>query len=180
MKYQELMAVNLSQNYFNNWLDSITNYEGQILLITDREGQVLFFNRNYGLLPETLLTADQKLADPKLAPKLLKKEYFFNAGTFPGVYGLNYLSLIPQKEVFHISNTLLKLTLAAGLLTILASSFLAYFYTARDCRQIFQIIDLFDKAERGEFSSEQPAAETTRHISASSTTLSICSCPRLI
>lgn len=160
MKYQELMAVNLSQNYFNNWLDSITNYEGQILLITDREGQVLFFNRNYGLLPETLLTADQKLADPKLAPKLLKKEYFFNAGTFPGVYGLNYLSLIPQKEVFHISNTLLKLTLAAGLLTILASSFLAYFYTARDCRQIFQIIDLFDKAERGEFSSEQPAAET--------------------
>ena len=44
MKYQELMAVNLSQNYFNNWLDSITNYEGQILLITDREGQVLFLS----------------------------------------------------------------------------------------------------------------------------------------
>lgn len=160
MKYQELMAVNLYQSYFNSWLDSITNYEGQILLITDQEGQVLFFNRNYGLLPATLLTAEGTLANPEYAPELLKKEYFFNAGAFPGVYGLNYLSLIPQKEVFHISNTLLKLTLAAGLLAILVSSLLAYVYTARDCRQIFRIIDLFDKAERGEISPEQPAPET--------------------
>lgn len=83
MKYQELMAVNLSQNYFNNWLDSITNYEGQILLITDRDGQVLFFNRNYGLLPETLLTTDQNLADPKLAPKLLKKNISSTPEPFP-------------------------------------------------------------------------------------------------
>lgn len=160
MKYQELMAVNLYQNYFNSWLDSITNYEGQILLITDQEGQVLFFNRNYDLLPSALLASDGNLSNPENAPKLLKKKYFFNAGTFPGVYGLNYLSLIPQKEVFRISNTLLKLTFAAGLFAILASSLLAYFYTARDCRQIFQIIDLFDKAERGEFSPEHPAAET--------------------
>lgn len=160
MKYQELMAVNLTRNYFNSWLDSITNYEGQILVITDQDGQVLFYNHNYPLLPETLLSADGRLSGPENTPKLLKKKYFFNAGTFPGVYGLRYLSLIPQKEVFHISNTLLKLTLAAGLLTILASSLLAYFYTARDCRQLFQIIDLFDKAERGEFSSDQPMPET--------------------
>lgn len=160
MKYQELMAVNLNQNYFNSWLDSITNYEGQILLITDEHGQILFSNRNRSLLPETLLTEDGYLSSPDDAPMWLKKEYFFNAGIFPGVYGFHYLSLIPQREVFRISNTLLKLTLAAGLLTILGSSFLAYGYTRRDCRQIFQIIDLFDKAEKGEFSSPQPVPET--------------------
>lgn len=160
MKYQELMAVNLTQNYFNSWLDSITNYEGQILVITDQDGQVLFYNHNYPLLPKTLLSADGCLSGPENAPELLKEKYFSNAGTFPGVYGLRYLSLIPQKEVFHISNMLLKLTLAAGLLTILVSCLLAYCYTARDCRQLFQIIDLFDKAERGEFSSDQPMPET--------------------
>ncbi len=160
MKYQELMAVNLNQNYFNTWLDSITNYEGQILLVTDKEGQILFSNRNRDLLPRTLLTPEGYLCTPELAPAGLKKEYFFHAGAFPGMYEFQYLSLIPQREVFHISNTLLKLTFAAGLLTILGSSFLAYVYTRRDCRQIFQIIDLFDKAEKGEFSSPQPPART--------------------
>lgn len=139
MKYHELIAVNLKQDYFNRWLDSITAYEGQALAITGSDGQILFYNHNADALKS-----------------LDSTETFINTGSFPGIYGLNYISLIPQKEVFKLSNTILKLTVAAGLISIFLSSVLAYFYTRRDYRQIEQIISLFETAEKGEFKPQQP------------------------
>lgn len=151
LKYNELMAVNLRQDYFNKWLDSITAYAGQGLFITDTEGQVLFSSKSEELLPKAAL-----FRESNTAPDSIVDGYFYNAGTFPGLYGFSYQSLIPQKEVFKLSNTILKLTLAAGLLSILLSSVLAYCYTMRDYKQIFQIIELFEKAEKGEFEPLTP------------------------
>lgn len=151
LKYKELMAVNIRQDYFNNWLDSIADYDGQGLFITDSNGQVLFSNKNTDLIPKAASFLENG------APvNSIVDGYFYNAGTFPGIYGFRYQSLIPQKEVFKLSNTILKLTLLAGLLSILLSSVLAYFYTMRDYNQIFQIIELFENAEKGKFEPLTP------------------------
>lgn len=53
--------------------------------------------------------------------------------------------------MFRLPNTILHLTLAAALLSILLSSLLAYLFTVQDYRQLHQIIDLFDMAEKGDF-----------------------------
>lgn len=151
LKYRELMAVNIYQDYFNTWLDSIADYDGQGLFITDSTGQVLFSNKNTDLLPKAA-----SFLEHNIPPDSVIDGYFYNAGTFPGVYGFRYQSLIPQKEVFKLSSTILKLTLAAGFLSILLSSVLAYCYTMRDYKQIFQIIELFEHAEKGEFEPLAP------------------------
>lgn len=155
LKYNELMAINLRQDYFNRWLDSIADYEGQILLITDESGQLLFYSKNMVHLPDFLSPEPGVISIPDSVPASGADGYFYSTGSFPGVYGLRYVSMIPQKEVFRLSNTVLKLTLTAGLLSILFSSILAYFYTMRDYKQIFQIISLFEKAEKGEFEPQE-------------------------
>lgn len=151
LKYNELMALNLDPNYFDNWLNSITAYNNQALVITDSNGQILFCNDNTAKLPEKILQQIDEISDHSFTDDSTIDDYFYNAGTFPGVYGFRYLSLIPRAEVFGLCNSILNLTIAAGLLSILLSSLLAYFYTARDYRQIFQIIDVFDQAEKGTF-----------------------------
>ena len=151
LKYNELMAVNIRQDYFNNLLESISSYSGQGLFITDSDGQVLFTNADDKLLPKAASFFENNAPADSIVDG-----YFYNSGDFPGVYKLRYQSLIPQKEVFKLSNTILKLTLAAGLLSILLSSVLAYFYTMRDYKQIFQIIELFENAEKGEFEPLTP------------------------
>ena len=147
LKYQELMAINLYQNYFNKWLDSITDYNGQLLLITDQDGQLLFYNSNMN--PE-IFSAGLPDSDPAL-----KANYFIASETSNGPYNLSYMSLVPHHEVFRLSNSILRLTLLAGVTSIIVSSILAYVYTARDYRQINQIITLFQDAEKGEFQPQK-------------------------
>lgn len=131
MKYNEIMAINIKQDYFNQWLESIVDYDGQVLIIMDKNNQTLFHTRSAGEISQH------------------KPEYYITyTGSFPGSYGLTYVSMIPQKEVFKLSNLILWLTLCAALLSILLSSILAYLFTVRDYREIFQIIDLFDQAEQ--------------------------------
>ena len=156
LKYHELMALNLDPNYFDNWLNSITAYTNQALVITDSTGQILFCNDNTANLPDEIYQKIDEFSAASPADDVTTDDYFHNTGTFPGVYGFHYLSLIPRSEVFGLCNSILNLTIAAGLLSILISSFLAYFYTMRDYRQIFQIIDVFDQAEKGTF---QPTAQ---------------------
>lgn len=144
IKYQELLAINLRQDYFNQWLDSITNYNGQILLISDKDGQLLFHNSN-AYFP----TSDPALL---LSNPSIEDDYFITSGN---TYGFSYLSLIPQTEVFQLSKSLLLLTLIASIASIAVSSVLAYIYTARDYNQINQIITLFQKAEKGEFEPQK-------------------------
>ncbi len=151
MKYKELMAINLQPEYFNNLLDSISDYEGQVLLITNKDGQIFFHNHNAELLPTFLYQKESYLRSFEEISQVAGSDYFLNSGEFSGNYGLCYLSMIPRREVFRLSDTILKLTLVGGLISVLVSSLLAYLYTIRDCRQIFSIIDLFDRAERGEF-----------------------------
>lgn len=135
MQYNKLMAINIEQEYFNKWLDSITDYENQILAVMDSQGTVLFYNKNKELLEGK--------------PELLEG-YYVNQGEIPGNYGFTYISIIPQSEIFQLSNAILKLTIAGIFFSILLSSFLAYYYTVRDYRQIHQIINLFEQAEKGE------------------------------
>lgn len=149
LKYQELMAINLYQSYFNKWLDSITDYNGQLLLITDQDGQLLFYNSNMN--PENF-SAGLPDSDP-----VLKANYFIASETSNGPYNLSYMSLVPHHEVFRLSNSILRLTLLAGVTSIIVSSILAYIYTARDYRQINQIITLFQDAEKGEFQPQKNA-----------------------
>ena len=154
MKYNELMAININQEYFNKWLNSVADYDGQALMILSRDGQILFFNENAGSLPEDVQS--QALSDTldNHPDNLLLHGYYINSETFPGNYGFRYVSMIPRSEVFGLSNKILQLTIAAGFLSILVSSVLAYCFTRRDYQQIFQIIDLFDQAEKGEFHAQ--------------------------
>lgn len=151
MKYNELMAININQDYFNKWLDSAADYDGQALMILSRDGQVLFFNENAGSLPENIKSQILSGAPGAHPDSLYLHGYYINSEVFPGNYGFRYISMIPRSEVFGLSNKILLLTVAAGFLSILASSVLAYCFTRRDYQQIFQIIDLFDQAEKGEF-----------------------------
>lgn len=150
LKYNELMVVNIRQDYFNKWLDSITNYENQMIFITDSYGHILFQNKN-----------NMDMTATELAEK---EGYFSNTGIFPGNYNLHYFSLIPEKEVFWLSGTILKLTAIAGILSIVLSSVLAYVYTLQDYHQIFQIIELFDQAEKGEVESVCVSSKNTPYF----------------
>lgn len=164
LRYQELMAINIRQDYFNQWLASITDYTGQELFITDADGQVLFGSRDPSAISFHFQGKINKFLSSENKHDFSVDGYFSNTGVFPGIYGFHYFSLIPEKELFHLSDTLLKLTLTAGILSIFLSSILSYFYTLRDYRQISQIIDLFDRAEKGNFKPEEHVEQRKNNI----------------
>lgn len=151
LKYNEIMAINIKQDYFNQWLESIADYEGQALMILDQNDQLLFSNVNADRIATEFLHNAEN--GSKLSPVSLHLEngYMKNVGVFPGSYHLKYVSMIPQAEVFKLSNLILWLTLGASLLSIVLSSLLAYIFTVRDYKEIFQIIDFFEKAEKENF-----------------------------
>lgn len=154
MKYHELLAINLRQEYFNQWLNSVTEYPEQILTIFNEDGHPLFSNTNCQKISPALLTKALELGEAASDSGIFSESYYIRTKTLEGPYHFRCLSMIPQKEIFKISSTLLQLTLGAGILSIIASSLLAYFFTVRDYQQIFQIIALFDSAEKGEFQTE--------------------------
>ncbi len=159
MKYNELVAINILQGYFNHWLDSAANYEGQILMILNQEGEPLFFNENGSTVSEEERLNALAYGEGKASSNAFLRKYYIHSGTFPGTYGLKYLSMIPKQEIFAISYTFMRMTIAAAIVSILISLVLAYYFTRRDYRQVFQIIEIFDKAEKGEFESlPQPKA----------------------
>lgn len=164
LRYHELMAINLRQDYFNQWLTSIADYKGQELFITDSNGQILFGSQGTSAISVHFQEKINGFLIPGNEHDFSVDGYFCNTGVFPGVYGFHYFSLIPEKELFHLSDTILKLTLAAGLLSIFLSSVLSYLYTLRDYRQIFQIIDLFDRAEKGNFKPEENVEQRKNNI----------------
>ena len=108
MKYNELMAININQEYFNKWLNSVADYDGQALMILSRDGQILFFNENAGSLPEDVQS--QALSDTldNHPDNLLLHGYYINSETFPGNYGFRYVSHEAKSSGFPIkSSTLL-------------------------------------------------------------------------
>lgn len=149
MKYNEVLIINIKQSYFDNWLNSVTDYEGQVLLILDPDYQVLFSSDNAYNLPEGTLNEAVRLMRQGVMEQERLSDYYF-AAMDTSHFGLKYVSFIPEREVLRLPRQLIRITFLAAMFSLLLSSLLAVVFTSRDYRQIYQIIEVFDRAERGE------------------------------
>ena len=151
LKYQEIMASNISQAYYNKWLDSITNYDNQILTITDANGRILFQNQNALNLPQKCLDSNGYLLEYDSSFEQNVPDYLVSSRIISGSYGMKYYSFTPVSEIYSTKNRLLVITFSCIALSIILSSIIAYMYTLRDYKHLQAILDTFDQAEKGIF-----------------------------
>ena len=149
LKYQEIMASNISQAFYNKWLDSITNYGSQILVITDTNGHILFQNQNALNLPEKCLDPNGYLLEYDASFTANAPDYLVSSNIISGSYGMKYYSFTPVAEIYSTKNRLLAITFTCIILSIILSSIIAYIYTLRDYKHLQAVLDTFDQAEKG-------------------------------
>ena len=160
LRLNGVMAINLRKKYFDDQLTQIAIYPGQTLAVLNEDFSPLFDNGGFAKLPEEVLTeAIRRMAEHESGSANLDGHF---VTWRPSVaHGLCYVSIIPAAVAYRTINTILLYTLAAVVVSVSISLVLAYNFTRQSYGEVYRIIELFEKAERG-----QPlSAPETRHNS---------------
>lgn len=130
-------------------LQNMTFYEGQRLLLTDHMGNFLFSNQEMEEEKKAEIASWLKSHPKPEGIKMWDDYYLMN--TAESAAGSFYvISLIPNKAVNQVflSNMWSLILLVAA--TTIGSAYLAYDRAVRNYRQLYRIIDIFDRAEKNQ------------------------------
>ena len=112
-------------------------YDEQEILIFDRDGQILFGSTNAAAEAIRTLEDLNNLRRFYVVEKERKKSDFFHVVT-----------VVSQKSVNHVFMVNMRTLIFLSIVTTIASAFLAYDRAVRDYRQLYHVIDIFERAEK--------------------------------
>lgn len=173
-KLNGLLVINLSQDYFNNILDSITTYNNQALFVLNENDELIFANDSgERLAPHIFAEYLQKSAarasmsegdaDPRVQTASLAntakqaqavsdtfKIDHYHVFEMPSEqYQFKYVSFIPDGIIYETPDLLMRSSVVSITVSVLVSFLLAYFFAQRNNRQIKNIVQIFERAEQG-------------------------------
>lgn len=140
-KYHELIVINLFQSYFSHFLDSLTQYEGEAIWVSDRQGIILSENWNASTLSNQIKynanICETNIADFEHTYQLTRKQLDNEV--------LILYSLIPNNVLNASSHAVFRITLIAASLAVLVSLVLSLVFTKKSFAQINKIVNLFEQ-----------------------------------
>jgi two-component system sensor histidine kinase YesM len=148
-RFNGIMVINLYAKYFNRMLDSAATYSGQSLMLLDSDFHPVFKNSNFESLPPEIITAGIEIIKKDEVSKASLKDYFF---TFlpSSVYGLYYVSFIPEKSAYSILYIIMSSMIITAILSTAIAFVLAYYFTKSNYNALYRIVQIFDLAEKGQ------------------------------
>lgn len=141
-----VIVLNISPQHIEKALQNIELYPEQRILVTDSNEKILFKT------PGTDVELDmQEIISSKSASFTMKaKNEVYIVSQLPSEqFGLHYISIVPQRTLYRLSDNLLKLMIFLLVLTFFLGVVLAYKITDRNYRRISNIISVLDSAENG-------------------------------
>ncbi|MBD2844845.1 sensor histidine kinase [Paenibacillus sp. IB182496] len=157
-----VIVLNIYTEYIERLLRAYETYPGQLLLVLDERGQVMFQNRPLdGVDGEAL----QRLVDGGDASFALRQ----GDGAYAGAQlasaryeGWRYVSLVPEQAMNPVTFRLSEFTIYVVLLSFLLGLALTYYLTRRSLRHIREMIGIIKAAEKGLPLPQGPSAPSAR------------------
>lgn len=143
-----IIVLNIYKNYIDDQLKSLITNPDQYLIVVDKSGQIMFKSGSADYLKYI-----------NLSEILVNTQGFFSYNThnkyyeitklYSNKYGWNYISIVPQEVLYRVPNLLSIITLILFALSFILGLTLTFFFTRKNCRQIYSIISIIELAENG-------------------------------
>lgn len=152
---QGVMVFNLKPDELKNNLDALQMYNSQAIIVTNSDHMVLFNNSN-----ADAMKIDDKSINLQFSKKLninqndmFQVEFggrkFLMTEVYSSKYGLYFISLVPEKEIYSLLGKIIFFVGIAVLITFCMSFFLSYSLTKKSFHQIDVILNTLKDAENG-------------------------------
>lgn len=141
-----VIVLNVRGDHVNRTLNELVGEENHLFFVTDREGRVIFRNRQ----------SESEHAESILAAGNVQEARITGQGTYR-VYRQesrnlewNYCLAVPDEMAYQVPNRLTRM--AAGLicLALFLSTATSYFFARKNYKSLMGIVDIFDKATHGQ------------------------------
>lgn len=155
-----IIALNLKLDYFQRMLESMSEQDRRRYVIFDASGRAIVRSGDFTPAPVSGENVEIAIDGTPFVASSLDSPWF----------PFTYCSYAPTREVYRLSDTLLKLSLIFATISLAVGLLLMYAAARRSFRSIGNIVDIIQAAERG---VSLPRPVMPGHNSFSSLTYSI-------
>jgi len=148
------IVLNLSADKINTIFDTLDLFEGQLIFLINKEGNILAKSGNHLTIDEKTIGLLQKAEN--FSELAIEKEFYIVSHTDTSKFGWQLLSIVPKKSFYDISIRLRTITFSFLIISIILGIFLTYILTKRNYKNIQGIITLIEQADKGEISPPNP------------------------
>ena len=161
---QGVIVLNLKPKELSYILDALQMYESESIIVTDSEHIALFGNSNAeNLKIDADVSLDQQfekrteMDQNGIYTVELNKRSYLMMDVPSSKYGLHFISLVPESQVYGLLKKII-LFVAIALLAAFCMSFaISYSLTKKSFRQIDRILEMLQNAEKGVYDIKKPA-----------------------
>ncbi|MEY2196611.1 sensor histidine kinase [Neobacillus sp. BF23-41] len=158
---QGYIVLNVNAAYLKDYLNNLYKMQGQNFLVMDQDYQVLFENH-----PVKLSTTNIKsmgINSKAISTMLIQKEPSIVFKVESEKYSWLFFSTIPKDSLYKLPYQLSMVTLILLISSIIVGGIVAYYLTKRNFREIRSIVNILNRAEKGEPLPHLPSVVTDVH-----------------
>lgn len=169
--FDGVLVTNLNIANLSTRLSSIENYPNETILVTDDNGRILFSNPNAKALQfdsdtsvMDQLTSYQTGEGNYLSTARYKDRVYVMTEFDSGDYGLHFLSLVPRRDLYQLLYQIIYCVAIGVTVAAVLCLLFSFYLTNRNFNQIEQLLDIFWKAELGEYPTDERCSRDRRHL----------------
>lgn len=169
--FDGVLVTNLNIANLSTRLSSIENYPNETILVTDDNGRILFSNPNAKALQfdsdtsvMDQLTSYQTGEGSYLSTARYKDRVYVMTEFDSGDYGLHFLSLVPRRDLYQLLYQIIYCVAIGVTVAAVLCLLFSFYLTNRNFNQIEQLLDIFWKAELGEYPTDERCSRDRRHL----------------
>jgi len=144
-----IIVLNILPGYIENILKNATPLADQSLLITNEDNEIFFKNSNIPYLKDIDLTKILKSPSDFFTMKFAG-DYYIITKLQSKNYGWKYISIVPQHTLYELPLKLSSIMVMLLIAALIIGIILAYYITSKNSKQIYNIINILDSAEKGQ------------------------------
>ncbi len=135
-----VLVMNVYADYIEQLLHNIETFEEQYILVQDKNGKIIFSNKELSYLNEL-----DMLYNLKTDKKGINKTKISSL-----MYDWNYFSLVPERIIYNIPITIRLIVIVLLVFLLFSGIIVSYYLTKRNYSQILDIIKTIESAEKGQ------------------------------
>ena len=148
-KSDGVIILNILPTYIEKLLNDLMMFEGQNILVVDKDNKILFANKATILSDDIDLNIINRSTESFFRYDSPKKSY--TVTQLPsGRYGWKYISIVPQSALYSVPIMLSIITIISMAFSLALAVMFTYYLTKRNYRRVNNIISILDSADAGE------------------------------
>lgn len=169
--FDGVLVTNLNISNLSARLSSIENYPNETILVTDDNGRILFSNPNAEALQ---FDSDRSVMEQLTSYQTGVGSYLSTVGYQGRVYvmtefdsddyGLHFLSLVPRRDLYQLLYQIIYCVVMGVIIAAVLCLLFSFYLTNRNFNQIEQLLDIFWKAELGEYPEDEGCSRDRRRL----------------